>query len=260
VLPVTRDSAASQVAVITGAARGIGRAVALSFAAQGSPVVIAARSADALANTAADIERAGGQVLAVTTDVRDEAQVTALMERAVARFGRIDVLVCGAATPVVRPTIELSLDDWNLVIATNLTGTFLCVREAGKHMLAQRSGRIVTFGAVNGILPFPERLAHATSKAGVIHLTKALAAEWTPLGVTVNCVVPGWTRTEVVDDYIDRGAIDVDKIEARTPARRMAEPDEIVRAVMFLSSPDAGFVSGQPLIVDGGWTIYGFYE
>ncbi len=251
---------AAPVAVITGAGRGIGKAIAKTFAERGSPVVIGARNAARLEEAAAEMRAVGGNVTAVPTDVRDEDAVKRLMQTVLDTHGRIDVLVCGAATPVVKPTVDLTLDEWNLVLSTNLTGTFLCCREAGRAMLAQGSGRIITFGAINAVLAFPERLPHAASKAGVVHLTRALATEWTQYGINVNCVVPGWTRTEAVEEYIEMGVVDTEKIIARTPARRMATPEDIVGAVMFLAGPDSKFISGQSIVVDGGWTVYGFYE
>lgn len=244
-----------RVAVVTGAGRGIGRATAARLAREGAAVVLAARSTDETGALADELRTGGATALAIAADVADEAAVVALMEHAVAELGRLDVLVtCAAAGPASGPTTELTLEQWRTVVDIDLTGTFLACREAGRHMLTGGYGRIVNLTSFHVVATYPERSAYVAAKAGVVGLTQALAVEWGGRGVTVNTIAPGPIRTDRTawflanDPSAERGMV------GRTPTGRIAEPDEVAALAAYLACEEAGHVTGQTVVIDGGWT------
>jgi NAD(P)-dependent dehydrogenase (short-subunit alcohol dehydrogenase family) len=248
-----------RVALITGAGRGIGRAIAEGYAREGAAVVLAARSRGQIEEVARTIQRQGGAAAAVAADVTDERQVEAASRAALDRFGQIDILVNCAGINVVRPTEEVPLEEWNAIIGTNLTGTFLCSRIIGRQMLSQGRGAIINIGSILSFIAFPNRFAYAATKGGVVQMTKVLAVEWAARGVRVNAIAPGFIRTELVEEIGRQGKLDLAKIPARTPMRRMGEVGDLVGPAIFLASDDAAFVTGHTLVVDGGWTAYGYF-
>ncbi len=247
-----------RVALVTGAGRGIGRAIAEGYARQGASLVLAARTRAQLEEVARGIERAGGQSATVPLDVTDEAQVESACQTALERFGRLDILVNNAGINVVRPTEEVPLEEWNAIIQTNLTGVFLCSRTVGRHMLAQRSGSIINVGSILSFTAFPNRFAYAATKGGVVQMTRVLAVEWANRGVRVNALAPGFIRTELVAELGRRGKLDLSKIPGRTPIGRIGEVSDLVGPAIFLASDEAAFVTGHTLVVDGGYTAYGY--
>lgn len=244
-----RLSLQGKVAIVTGGARGIGRATAQAFAAAGARVVVADIDPEAAAETAAAL---GG--IASSFDVSDEAQVTAAIAAIAQQHGRIDILVNNAGTGARRPTEALPLADWNRVLAINLTGAFLCSREAGKHMLASQSGAIVNVASIMGLVGnalYPNLAYHAT-KGALVNMTRALAVEWAARGVRVNAVAPTFAKTDLTqrllaDVEMERAIVDL------TPMHRLAEPQEVADAIFYLCSGMASMVTGQVLAVDGGW-------
>ena len=242
-----------QVAIVTGAARGLGRALAVGLAAAGAKVALA--DILDLSHTLAQIEDTGGEAIAVPTDVRDRAQVTRLVAETMERFGTVDILVNNAGINLIRPTLETSEEDWDLVLDVNLKGVFLCCQAAGRVMLEKGAGAIVNVGSINSEFVFPNSAAYNVSKAGVLLLTKTLAYEWGPHGVRVNAVCPGFMDTPMLAE-IQRGREGL--AEARReliPLRRFAAPEDLVGAVIFLASPAASYITGHALYVDGGWTL-----
>jgi len=242
-----------QVAIVTGAARGLGRALAVGLAAAGAKVALA--DVLDLSHILAQIEDAGGEAIAVPTDVRDRAQVTRLVAETMERFGTVDILVNNAGINLIRPTLETSEEDWDLVLDVNLKGVFLCCQAAGRVMLEKGAGAIVNVGSINSEFVFPNSAAYNVSKAGVLLLTKTLAYEWGPHGVRVNAVCPGFMDTPMLAE-IQRGREGL--AEARReliPLRRFAAPEDLVGAVIFLASPAASYITGHALYVDGGWTL-----
>jgi NAD(P)-dependent dehydrogenase (short-subunit alcohol dehydrogenase family) len=244
-----RLSLQGKVAIVTGGARGIGRATAQAFASAGASVVIADIDRDAAAETATAL---GGT--ASSFDVGDEAQVKAAIAGIAQRHGRIDILVNNAGTGARKPSEDLSLADWNRVLSINLTGAFLCSREAGKHMLAQQSGAIVNVASIMGLVGnalYPNLAYHAT-KGALVNMTRALAVEWAARGVRVNAVAPTFAKTDLTqkllaDTEMERAIVEL------TPMQRLAEPHEVADAILYLCSDMATMVTGQTLAVDGGW-------
>jgi NAD(P)-dependent dehydrogenase (short-subunit alcohol dehydrogenase family) len=251
---------ARRVALVTGAGRGIGRATAIAFAAQGSPVVVAARSADELDAVVSEIAVAGGEAAALACDLTDRAQSTTLVERAASVFGPIDLLVNNAgigSSADPRLLAEFRDPFWDETIELNLTAPYLLSKAALPHMRAQRWGRIVTVASINGRIPTPYSGAYVASKHGVIGLMRTLALEVAPEGITVNCVCPGPVRTRVNDARVafdaKRMGREIDEYEeGLTPIGGRLEPEDIAPMVVYLASDEARMITGQAYNVDGG--------
>lgn len=245
---------ADRVTVITGAARGIGEAIATRFAAEGATVAILDHDGPAAAHTAA---RLGG--MAHECDVSSRESVEAAVAAVTAAHGRVDVLVNNAGVALAGPSETFSDADWNTSIGVMQTGVFLCSQAVGRQMLERGRGTIVNIASINAWEAFPMRLAYCAAKAAVVAMTQVLAIEWADRGIRVNAVAPGVTRTALVQKGIDEGIIDVPAYRARTPMHRFGEPDEIARAVLFLAcDEDSSFVTGTTLCADGGWTAMGW--
>lgn len=245
-----------RVAAVTGSTRGIGRAVARAFLDEGARVVVNSRDAQAAEQVAHEL---GGDCAAVGADVATEPGAAALVRTALDSFGRLDVLVNNAGLAMARDSAELTLEDWRRAVDVNMTSVFLCSREAARHMLAGEGGAIVNTASMQAFSPFPRRLAYGAPKAAVVMMTRILAAEWAPK-IRVNAVAPGYVLTEMTRELRAQGRIDFDAIARRTPQHRMAEPEELAPAYVFLAAPESGFVTGETLVVDGGWLAFGAFE
>jgi NAD(P)-dependent dehydrogenase (short-subunit alcohol dehydrogenase family) len=246
-----------QVAIVTGASSGIGRATAVLLAQEGAAVVLGARRAEALARVAEEVAAAGGRCSVLAGDVTDEAYCEALAAEAVSRFGRLDLAFnnAGALGPL-GPSTEISATGWRQTLEVNLTGAFFCARYQIPHMLRQGGGSIVfTSSFVGHTAAFPGTAAYAASKAGLIGLAQTLAVEYGSRGVRVNAVLPGGTDTPMAREMCpDDAAISaVAKLHA---LGRIAAPAEIAQAVLFMASPEAAFVTGSAMRVDGGVSVF----
>ncbi|MXX74561.1 MAG: glucose 1-dehydrogenase [Holophagales bacterium] len=243
-------------AVVTGASSGLGIVFAQALAAAGASVVVSARRLDRLEQLAADIERDGGQALAVACDVASEEEVDALAAKTVGRFGRVDVLVANAGVSDPRPAEEEPLDVWQKVLAVNLTGVFLCNRRFGALMLEQGSGSIVNIASVLGVIGAGQipQASYTASKGGVVNMTRELAAQWARRGVRVNAIGPAWFESEMTEEMF---ASDQASrwIRRKTPMGRPGRGEELAGPVVFLASEASSYVTGQTLLVDGGWTV-----
>jgi NAD(P)-dependent dehydrogenase (short-subunit alcohol dehydrogenase family) len=239
-------------ALVTGSSRGIGLAVARALAAAGARVVLNSRDAGAVRAAA---EQVGNGAVGIAGDLGSPAGAAGLVAAALDAVGSIDILVNNAGMAMAAESTELSAADWQRTIDVDLSAVFYCAQAAGRHMLARGSGAIVNISSVQAFTPLARRVAYAASKAAVIGVTKALAVEWAP-AVRVNAVAPGYVATQMVAELVEAGRVNADAIAARTPMRRMAQPDEIAAAVVFLASDAAGYITGETLMVDGGWTAW----
>ena len=241
-----------QLAVVTGGATGIGRAIADALAEDGATVAIVARNLERAQAAAAEMTAHGRPAHAYAADVADESAVDAAFDAVLKAHGRLDILVNNSG--VTRDGLILRMSDaqWNEVVDTNLKGAFHCCRAAARPLLKQKSGRIVNVSSVVGVMGNPGQANYVASKAGVIGLTKALAREFAPRGVTVNAVAPGFIRTAMTDVLPDAQK---EALNAKIPMGRMGEGEDIGAAVAYLASKEAGYVTGQTLHVNGGMAM-----
>ena len=251
-----RFSLAGKVAIVTGAGRGIGRAMALALAEGGADVVAMARSADQVQAVAAAIEAAGRRGLAIVGDVSSADDIERCVDQTLATFGHLDVLVNNAAiSPIYKRAERITEEEWDAINAVNLKGTFLFCQAAGRVMIEQRKGKIINTASAGGITATQRLAAYCVTKAGVIMLTKVLAVEWAQHNIQVNAIAPGWVATEFTQGLRNNPDLYA-TLCAQAPLNRFAEPDEIAGMAVYLASEASNYVTGATFAVDGGITAW----
>ncbi len=249
--------AETRAALVTGASYGIGAATAIGLAEDGFDVVITDLTTAPLAATQAAIEAFGARAVALALDITDQASVERVIADAVAALGGLDVLVNNAGVPSLgKPAIEVTREAWDRVLAVNLTGTFFMSQAMGSYLIeAKRPGAVISLASTHGMVGFPGASAYGIAKAGVVHMSRMLAIEWAPHGIRVNAVAPGTTPTESRAPGLadpKRRAVMIERV----PLKRLAEVDEVAGAIRYLASPQAAYITGHTLMVDGGLTAY----
>lgn len=239
-------------ALITGGAAGLGLGMAREFLNEGARVVLVDLTAppEDLASRK--------DVLGLTCDVTDETALDAAFTRAESEMGPLDIVVVNAGISQNSPTLELEFARWRKVMAVNLDAAFLTAQAAGKRMVPRGKGAILFTSSVYGVVAGPERLGYVVSKHGISAMAKALALEWSPHGLRVNAIAPGYVRTALLDDLIERGRVDAQKLLAHTPMRRFVSIEEVAKTAAFIVSDDASATTGLVATADGGWTANGY--
>jgi NAD(P)-dependent dehydrogenase (short-subunit alcohol dehydrogenase family) len=240
-----------QVAVVTGASRGLGQYFGRALARSGADLVITSRRKDDCAEFVKEIEAIGRKAIPVELDVRNFDSIVQFAQEAEAAFGKIDILVNNAGCNVRKPAVDISWDEYNLVLETNLRGTFFVAQQIAKRMIPREYGRIVNIGSVTSVFGYAGIAPYCASRGGVKQLTMALADEWGRFGITVNCLAPGWFRTEQNKVLYDNQEW-LEYLKDRIPVKRPGAPNDLDGAVVFLASEESRYVSGQTLLVDGG--------
>ncbi len=238
-------------AVITGAASGIGRAIALKFAHEGAAVMVADLDGKTVMGFADEIEADGGSAIGIGADITKRAEVDAMVAAAIERFGRIDVLVNNAGSRIIKPFLEHTEEDWRRMLDVNLTGHFFCCQAVIPHMLEAGGGRIINMASIASFVGRPNRAGYVAAKGGLLSLTRALAADMAGKKITVNAVAPGMIASPLNRDIAEDQVLG-DAWNAENLARRWGEPEDVAGVAAFLASDDAGFITGETITVDGG--------
>jgi NAD(P)-dependent dehydrogenase (short-subunit alcohol dehydrogenase family) len=239
------------VALVTGASRGLGQYFARALARAGADLALTARNAADLAAFAAEIESLGRRVFSVALDVRDQSSITAAVTVVEAHFGKIDILVNNAGCNIRKPALDVTWDDWNTILDTNLRGSFFVAQAVARGMIARSYGRIVNIGSVTSVSGFAGLGPYGASRGGIKQLTMSLADDWGRHGVTVNCLAPGWFKTNQ-NRVLYENAAWVEYICDRIPLKRPGRPNDLDGAIVFLASEASRYITGQTLLVDGG--------
>lgn len=243
-----------QTALVTGAARGLGRAISLALANAGADIALGLRDANTAADVAAEIERMGRRALRLQMDMTRMDQISRAVDDAVAHFGRLDVLVNNAGVAPENPAEKVREEDFDLTLAMNLKGTFFGCQAAGRVMIRQNGGRIINMSSQAGFAALPTESIYCMTKAGIAHLTKCLAVEWGRYNITVNAVAPTFIHTPGTEAALADPAFRADVVERIAALHRIGEPTEVAGAVVFLASPAASLITGHTILIDGGWT------
>lgn len=244
----------NKTAIVTGARKGIGRAIAMALAKEGANVVVSDISKDDCQKVVAEIESRGGKGLALKCDVSSRVEVEAMVKKTVAEFGRVDVLVNNAGIINFKPFLQLTDKDWDSTLNVNLKGQFLCAQTAAREMVKNKWGRIINIASIScggcGIA-FPLIAHYTSSKGGVVALTEALALELTPQGINVNAICPGAIDTDMAKGVKESGQLA--QVLARIPKGRLGQPEDIANLAVFLASDESDYISGTAIVIDGGW-------
>jgi NAD(P)-dependent dehydrogenase (short-subunit alcohol dehydrogenase family) len=243
-----------QVALVTGAARGLGRAISLALAHAGADVALGLRDVKADSGLAAEVLKMGRRVLPLQMDMRRMEQIHSAVDDTLKKFGRIDILVNNAGIAPENPAEDVREEDFDATLAVNLKGTFFASQAVGRIMIRQKSGKIINMSSQAGFAALPTESIYCMTKAGIAHLTKCLAVEWGKYGITVNAVAPTFIRTPGTEGALADAAFRADTVERIAALHRIGEPMEVAGAVVFLASSAASLITGETILIDGGWT------
>ena len=254
---MAQENTARRTAFVTGASTGIGAAIALRLARDGFDVAVSARRVENLVDTMAALGPTGARVVPVALDVRSLPGIEQAMAGVLGAFGQLDVLVNNAGITLRKLAVDVTAAEWEAVIGTNVTGTFFMCQQMGRHLIGSgRPGCIINLGSTHGMLGFAERSTYGISKAAIIHLTRMLAIEWAPHGIRVNAIAPGTVETPSRAAFFAADPGRREQMLERVPLRRFATVEEVAGAVCYLASPEAEYITGQTLLLDGGLTAY----
>jgi NAD(P)-dependent dehydrogenase (short-subunit alcohol dehydrogenase family) len=243
-----------QVALVTGAARGLGNAISLALAHAGADLALGLRDVNAPGDAASQIEAMGRRAMPLQMDMLHLDQITQAVDETVRRFGRIDILVNNAGLAPDNLAENVREEDFDLTVAVNLKGTFFASQAAGRHMIRQKSGRIINLSSQAGFVALPTESIYCMTKAGIAHLTKCLAVEWGKYNINVNAVAPTFIHTPGTESYLANPESRSDVVERIAALHRIGEPMDVAGAVVFLASSAASLITGETILIDGGWT------
>jgi NAD(P)-dependent dehydrogenase (short-subunit alcohol dehydrogenase family) len=243
-----------KIALVTGASRGLGQSFARTLARAGADLAVTSRKIDDLAVTTAEVRALGRQCLPVALDVRDHQSIQDAVAAIDMHFGRIDILVNNAGCNIRKPALDVTWDDWNTILDTNLRGAFFVAQAAARGMTQRGYGRIINIGSVTSVAGYAGLGPYGASRGGIRQLTMSLAADWGSCGITVNCLAPGWFRTRQ-NEMLYQNPGWVEYLCERIPLKRPGQPEDLDGAIVFLASESSRYITGQTLLVDGGISI-----
>ncbi|MFB3813383.1 MAG: SDR family NAD(P)-dependent oxidoreductase [Terriglobales bacterium] len=243
-------------AIVTGASKGLGEAIAYSLADAGADLVLASRDQALLEKVAAEVRSKGSKAITVRADMLNAKDIQAMTDKAIAEFGKIDILVNNAGINIVKPFVDLTEQEWDSVLDTNLKGYFLCSQAVGREMLKRKSGCVINNASVFGRTGFMNLSPYIASKGAIVQLTKALAVEWARFNIRVNCIAPSYIVTEMAKKDIESNPKVLEQNLKKIPMRRGGEPREVGSVVAFLASDAASFMTGETVAIDGGWLAW----
>lgn len=241
-----------KVAVATGGSKGIGYGMALALAHAGADIVIVSRNLSEGEKAAADMRALGRKSIAISCDVTCAASLDAMVEQAIKKFGKIDILLNNAGMNIRKPVVDILEEDWDKVIDTNLKGIFLTAQRVGREMIKQKSGKVINIASILGVVGMPWQASYAASKGGVVQITKVMALEWAEYNINVNCIAPAYIRTPMTEGWLT-DPIRLNAILDSTPLKRIGTLEDLAGPVVFFASDWSNYITGHILLVDGGW-------